>query len=250
MCSRAALCIARSSAILYSALSGFSCTAGVVRHRGVPVAGPRRLLPRGTRARRRTPRRTARARFQQPACVSTPALHRLNARRDRAYFADAVLAGHANRRAPPAVDVFHDHRLDADPDQTIPPVDDFPLAAVIVVRQSLNAATLRTPLLDDPDELQAGSAVAVAARRRWRRLGRAGVAQRRRLDPGAGGGGGAAAGTGTDSARRSPLPAAAASAPRACTSRSAGSTAAAALAALLGIRRRRRAQPTFPTSAT
>ena len=74
----------------------------------------------------------------------------------------------ADRRAPAPVDVLHHHRLDADADEPIPPVDDLPFAAVV---RSSGSRSSRRPsaarLLDDPDELQRN-------RRRRRRPGRTG----------------------------------------------------------------------------
>ena len=78
MCSCAELCIARSSAILYSGLSGFSWTASLeVRDRGVPVAGARCLftLSEGTPGRA-AGRRRERCRQNDPItslCFVTPA---------------------------------------------------------------------------------------------------------------------------------------------------------------------------------
>ena len=176
MCSRAALCIARSSEILYAALSGFSWTAlREVRHRGVPVARPGRLLPSTVRAPGGAARHQRRENDEnnQPVLQRRHSIQRgrprgLRSRRHSARDQTLLSAPgtfEADRRAPAPVDVLDHDRLDADPDQPIAPVDDLPLRRRKQRRPAVaHRRDLQALLLDDPDELQAGSAAAAAAR--------------------------------------------------------------------------------------
>ena len=177
----AALCIARSSAILYSGLSGLSWTArGEVRDRGVPVAGPRGFLALAERPPGRAPGPGHRCRENRTRTPASASSHPL-------LFHTFLPAG-GQRGASPAVEVLDDHRFPADLHEPIPAVDRaaFPRlrlpASRRTIREHRDPAAIRQ--IEHADELHRDR----RRRWRWRRarparggtIGAGGLADRRR----------------------------------------------------------------------
>src|SRR5688572_20801899 len=119
MCSIAALCMARWSAILNSGLSGLSWTASV-KNFTARSQSPLRAAS--------SPRRNARPPAQAEATAATSRmiarLRRL--KRVPRLLCHAFLSGHPERRPSAAVLVFNHEGLDADLHDPVPAVDKFP----------------------------------------------------------------------------------------------------------------------------